>query len=75
VANKLTRAEEATITEAFGDGFVRQLYSLAATVALADKMATKQDGRVIIPEAWWNEFIVGAIDDLNRAVLGGSNVN
>lgn len=52
-------------TEWLERGFVRELYSFAAVMALADTMSRKEDGYVKTPSEWWREHVRGCMDRLN----------
>jgi hypothetical protein len=55
-----------SIEAEFGPDFTRELHGLAAVVVLADRMADRENGMVAIPETWWREYVMAAIDNLNE---------
>lgn len=52
-------------TEALERGIVQELYKLAATMTMHDKMAERKDGNVVVSEWIWDEHVRSAINRLN----------
>lgn len=58
-------------TEALERGIIKELYTLAASMTVADKMALRKDGSVLIPAHLWEADVRGAINRLNETCVPG----
>lgn len=58
-------------TEALERGIVKELYMLAAFIALMNKVADRHNGDLCIPTFMWEENVGAAMNRLNDTVVPG----